>query len=133
MKKFLILFLVVITSLNSCSEKDNFDEKEIFLRVENISEKDFKDVTINSNTRIIYWFQEMDAGTASIFSKLENPEVIEMIRLAVENEYYELNNIPRNQLSNLVPGYYSFQIDISDDSEKIINFNLKFEENPELE
>ena len=133
MKRKLILFLAVITSLTSCSEDDEIDQSEVFVRVENISQKDFKNITIDSENRDIFRFAEINAGSASFFYKIENLQIIDRIRLVVEDEFYESDNIQDNQLSNLAPGYYSFQIDISDDLEQSIIYNFKFEDDPELE
>ncbi|RAI83854.1 hypothetical protein [Algoriphagus yeomjeoni] len=125
MKKLLTL-LVGIILLTTCADDSDFDNPTgIFIRVENASGVDFKDIFISSGSRGVE-FGDLKAGKKSDFNEFENAYRYGFVRLMADGEELRLQPFDYVGETPLSNGYYTYKLNLDETDPENVRLSLEF-------
>lgn len=122
MKKLLILVLS-ITFLVSCSNDDDPVPSEVNIRLSNISEYDFENIVVNTSTGYVN-YENINSGEMSQYKSFEMAYSYAFVELKIEGETYTLQPIDYVGETPLENGHYTYQLNANDSNEQYSKLSL---------
>ena len=124
MKRVLIL-LLTITSLASCSKDDNANNSsELKIRLSNVSQYNFENITVKTHQNDVS-FDDLSSGQKTIYKEFELAYRYAFIKLDINGEtyiYQPYDYFGETQLEN---GNYTYELDLSNSGEQSNQLTLK--------
>ena len=116
MKKLLIL-TIAVTVFFGCSKDSDANTSEVYIRLSNISEYNFKNIVVNTSTGNVD-FENIDSGQMSQHKNFETAYRYAFVELEIEGGIHTLQPIDYVEETPLKDGYYTYQIDADDSQEQ---------------
>jgi hypothetical protein len=121
MNKILIL-IISISTLLSCSN-GNDNSSELNIRLSNISQFDFKNITVNTSNENVN-FEDINSGQKTDYKTFDTAYRYAFIELEIDGETYTLQPIDYVGETPLENGNYTYQIDVNDSQDQNGSLNL---------
>jgi len=112
MKKSIILFLTLCTFL-SCSIPKDENLLGVSIRLTNVSQYDFKNITVDTSTGITP-FEDIDAGESTDYQVFELAYRYAFIELEIDGETFTIQPIDYVGETPLENRLYTYQINAND-------------------
>tara|TARA_B110000285_G_C14559936_1_gene353017 strand:- start:55 stop:438 length:384 start_codon:yes stop_codon:yes gene_type:complete len=122
MKKILIL-IISISTLISCSSDDDNSTSELNIRLSNISEYDFENIVVNTTTGDTD-FENIGPQEMTSYKTFETAYRYAFVELEIDGETYTLQPIDYVGETPLENGNYTYQIDANDSQEQYSKLTL---------
>jgi len=121
MNKILIL-IISISTLLSCSN-GNDNSSELNIRLSNISQFDFKNITVNTSNENVN-FEDINSRQKTDYKTFDTAYRYAFIELEIDGETYTLQPIDYVGETPLENGNYTYQIDVNDSQDQNGSLNL---------
>jgi len=112
MKKLLIL-TIAVTVFFGCSKNSDTNTSEVYIRLSNISEYNFKNIIVNTSTGNVD-FENIDSGQMTQYKIFETTYRYAFVELEIEGGIYTIQPIDYEGETPIKNGYYTYQIDSND-------------------
>jgi hypothetical protein len=112
MKKILIL-IISISTLVSCSSDDDNNASELNIRLSNISQFDFQNIVVNTTTGNTN-FENISSQQMTNYKTFQTAYRYAFVELQIDGETYTLQPIDYVGETPLENGNYTYQIDVND-------------------
>ncbi|MDG1023380.1 MAG: hypothetical protein P8O72_04985 [Flavobacteriaceae bacterium] len=122
MKKLLIL-TIAVTVFFGCSKDSDANTSEVYIRLSNISEYNFKNIVVNTSTGNVD-FENIDSGQMSQYKNFETAYQYAFVELEIEGRIHTIQPIDYVEETPLEDGYYTYQIDANDSQEQYGRISL---------
>ncbi len=122
MKKLLICILTIITLL-SCSNDDDNNSTELRIRLSNASQFDFQNITVNTSTGNVV-FEDMNVGQNSEYQVFQSAYRYAFVELEIDGETYTIQPIDYVGETLLENGDYTYQINANNSLEQYEKLSL---------
>jgi hypothetical protein len=116
MKKILIL-IISVSALISCSSDNDNNTSEINIRLSNISQFDFLNIVVNTSTGNRN-FENISPQEMTNYKSFETAYRYAFVELEIEGEIYTIQPIDYVGETPLENGNYTYQIDANDSKER---------------
>lgn len=120
MKKILIL-IVSITVLLSCSNDNDKVPSEVNIRISNISEFNYQNIVVNAsieNVNVKMDIENLNSGQMTEYKRFETAHPYPYIELQIEGETYNILPLTTGFDVPLENGNYTYQINANDSPEQ---------------
>jgi hypothetical protein len=124
MKKLLIL-TIAVTVFFGCSKNSDTNTSEVYIRLSNISEYNFKNIVVNTSTGNVD-FENIDSGQMTQYKIFETAYRYAFVELEIEGGIYTIQPIDYVGETPLKNGYYTYQIDSNDSQVQYGKITLTF-------
>ena len=111
MKKILIL-IISISILASCSNDDNNDVSQLNIRLSNISQFDFQNIVVNTTTGNTN-FENISSLQTTNYKTFKTAYRYAFVELQIDGETYTLQPVEYVDETPLENGNYTYQIDVN--------------------
>jgi hypothetical protein len=122
MKKLLIL-TIAVTVFFGCSKNSGTNTSEVYIRLSNMSEYNFKNIVVNTSTGNVD-FENIDSGQMSQYKNFETAYQYAFVELEIEGRIHTIQPIDYVEETPLEDGYYTYQIDANDSQEQYGRISL---------
>jgi len=116
MKKILIL-IISISTLISCSSDDDNNTSELNIRLSNVSQYDFQNIVVNTTSGNTS-FENISSEQMTNYKTFETAYRYAFVELEIDGETYTLQPIDYVGETPLENGNYTYQIDANDSQEQ---------------
>jgi hypothetical protein len=124
MKKLLIL-TIAVTVFFGCSKNSDTNTSEVYIRLSNISEYNFKNIVVNTSTGNVD-FENIDSGQMTQYKIFETAYRYAFVELEIEGGIYTIQPIDYVGETPLKNGYYTYQIYSNDSQVQYGRITLTF-------
>ncbi len=108
----ILIFTVLI--LSNCSDDENI--ASVNIRLSNISDYNFKNITVNTSTGNVT-YDDLDSGQLSEFKAFDLAYQYAFIELSIDGEIYTHQPIDYVGASPLDKGYYTYELNANPQSQ----------------
>lgn len=122
MKKILIL-IIAITIIASCSKKGVNNPSEIKIRLSNTSQYSFKNIMVNTSTEDVN-FGDLGSGQKTEYKLFKKAYRYAFVRLEIDGKIHTIQPIDYVGETALKNGSYTYQLDIIDTQDPSPNLVL---------
>lgn len=122
MKKILLL-IVSISTLISCSNDDDNSATELNIRLSNVSQYTFQNIVVNTTTGDTD-FENIGPQEMSLYKTFETAYRYAFVELEIDGETYTLQPIDYVGETPLENGNYTYQIDANNSQEQYSKLTL---------
>ena len=120
----LSLSLIILGMLASCTEEDLEQDKNILIRVENVSTFDFDRVMVNtSGGRESYG--SIPSGSVSDYQSFEFAYPFATVEVNIQGSKFDFTPIDYTGETRLTNGSYTYQVDVDDFANRSLTVRLK--------
>ncbi|MDG1911949.1 MAG: hypothetical protein P8I42_03895, partial [Flavobacteriaceae bacterium] len=106
-----------------CSKDSDANTSEVYIRLSNISEYNFKNIVVNTSTGNVD-FENIDSGQMSQYKNFETAYQYAFVELEIEGRIHTIQPIDYVEETPLEDGYYTYQIDANDSQEQYGRISL---------
>ncbi|MFD2725071.1 hypothetical protein [Hyunsoonleella rubra] len=120
--KFITPLFLFILLFTHCAN-DDLPEEAVEIRLSNVSEFDYKNITVNSTS-----FEDLEAGKTSTYKTFDLAYRYGFVELEIDGTTYTIQPIDYVGETPLEKGKYTYQIDANDSMEQYGKLILIFVE-----
>ncbi|NMM47526.1 hypothetical protein [Marinigracilibium pacificum] len=115
MKSKILLFILPILLTLGCSKED----EPLLIRIKNISQFDYKNITVNSNT-----FNDLNSGETSDYQTFEVAYRYAYVELEIDGEVFTIQPIDFVGETEYKNGSYTYLIDANESTERYSRLSI---------
>lgn len=126
MKTISFLYIFAFSLLFSCSD-DPSESGDLMIRVQNVSNFDYKDVFVNTSGGE-HNFGDIDSKETSDYVEFESAYRYAFIELEIEGETFTIQPIDYVGEEQLEPGEYTYQVNALENGDRFTRLTLELKE-----